>query len=1079
MRARDVERAAQRRRESRHHARARLWSRIIAVALVVVLSVGAGAVWANAGKSDGVDDARSQSCAAPTSSSMSSSETTTTASTRSTLEDRFIVRMRSYEDIEAHERAVGAVLRRQRRASWRVLPRQNAAVKAYPTDFVVVETTPSGTSMFERARRSRAKDDALVSLREVLRDVAKDVHREQRITRKSLLQDGAGDDSGNEDEEDAPSRRRGRKLLQSSVAMKLNANVLWKQGYTGAGVKMAIFDTGIAANHPHFNNIIERTNWTNENQLEDGLGHGSFVAGVIAGTSKDCAGFAPDAHIHTFRVFTTAQNSYTSWFLDGFNYAIASGVHVLNLSIGGPDYLDIPFVDKVHEITASGIIMISAIGNDGPLYGTLNNPADNLDIIGIGGITSAHQIAAFSSRGMSTWELPSGYGRVKPDIVTYGDNIWGSKITGGCRSLSGTSVASPVAAGAAVLLSSILPESTRWSILNPAVMKQILVEGAEKLPGPHRYEQGAGKLNLLQSAEILKAYKPRASIIPSDFDLTQCPYAWPHCKQGIYATMMPLILNTTIANGLGAHGEVVVAPKFIPNDSDLGDVLDVRFSFSETLWPYSGYLALYIRVKDEGALKSGVASGRVTLTVASPGARGETALRVSEVEMTLKVNIIPTPPRNKRLLWDQFHNVRYPPGYIPRDNIDMKSDVLDWHGDHPHTNFHELYDTLTSDGYFVEVLGAPFTCFDAKNYGALLMVDLEEEYSEAEVQKLQRDVREEGLGVVLFAEWYNVQTMESMKFYDDNTHYDWNAATGGANIPALNDLLQPFGIQFGDVVTEKAGSAFPKIDDDLIMINSGTTIARAPQGTFLHFASLKDRNNKEPVVANRAFASLSRFGEGRVFAFVDSNCVDSSHMRFKCFEFFMRAVAFAAENECSAKYCDPAKQINDAYSDGSELPQRRSDVDFSEFSTVLGGHPGNEGSMTCGANSPLEFHTARVSYTDLPGRLKFDPKLVERNRPSSPQTVVPRDDDDGDNDDDDDDDDNDDDGADVNFDGRKTFATSTRDEADAGVFPIVSSTTTLYVVVIVVGLICVVRTVKRRRARRAKARANAPQIGVL
>jgi len=81
--------------------------------------------------------------------------------------------------------------------------------------------------------------------------------------------------------------------------------------------------------------------------------------------------------------------------------------------------------------------------------------------------------------------------------------------------------------------------------------------------------------------------------------------------------------------------------------------------------------------------------------------------------------------------------------------------------------------------------------------------------------------------------------------------------------------------------------------------------------------------------------------------------------------------------------------------------------------------------------------------------------------------------------DDDDDDDNDDDGADVNFDGRKTFATSTRDEADAGVFPIVSSTTMLYVVVIVVGLICVVRTVKRRRARRAKARANAPQIGVL
>ena len=51
--------------------------------------------------------------------------------------------------------------------------------------------------------------------------------------------------------------------------------------------------------------------------------------------------------------------------------------------------------------------MISAIGNDGPLYGTLNNPADNLDVIGIGGITDSDQIARFSSRGMTTWELPT------------------------------------------------------------------------------------------------------------------------------------------------------------------------------------------------------------------------------------------------------------------------------------------------------------------------------------------------------------------------------------------------------------------------------------------------------------------------------------------------------------------------------------------------------------------------------------------------------------------------------------------------------------------------------------------------
>lgn len=55
--------------------------------------------------------------------------------------------------------------------------------------------------------------------------------------------------------------------------------------------------------------------------------------------------------------------------MDAFNHAILRRVTVLNLSIGGPDFMDQPFVDKVWEVTANGIIMVSAIGNDGPIYG--------------------------------------------------------------------------------------------------------------------------------------------------------------------------------------------------------------------------------------------------------------------------------------------------------------------------------------------------------------------------------------------------------------------------------------------------------------------------------------------------------------------------------------------------------------------------------------------------------------------------------------------------------------------------------------------------------------------------------------
>lgn len=100
-----------------------------------------------------------------------------------------------------------------------------------------------------------------------------------------------------------------------------------------------------------------------------GLGHGTFVAGLIASKGTQCKGFAPDAQLYIFKVFTNQQVSYTSWFLDAFNYALNARVNILNLSIGGPDYMDRPFVEKVWELTGNNVIVVSAIGNDGPLYG--------------------------------------------------------------------------------------------------------------------------------------------------------------------------------------------------------------------------------------------------------------------------------------------------------------------------------------------------------------------------------------------------------------------------------------------------------------------------------------------------------------------------------------------------------------------------------------------------------------------------------------------------------------------------------------------------------------------------------------
>ncbi|XP_050093002.1 membrane-bound transcription factor site-1 protease isoform X2 [Anopheles aquasalis] len=623
-----------------------------------------------------------------------------------------------------------------------------------------------------------------------------------------------------------PNRHANRRLLRAiprQITSLLKADVLWNMGITGKGVKVAVFDTGLSKSHPHFKRIKERTNWTNEKTLDDGVSHGTFVAGIIA-SAKECLGFAPDAELHIFRVFTNNQVSYTSWFLDAFNYAILRKINVLNLSIGGPDFLDQPFVDKVLELSANRVIMVSAIGNDGPLYGTLNNPGDQMDVIGVGGMDYADNIAKFSSRGMTTWELPGGYGRLKPDIVTYGSQVKGSNLNGGCKSLSGTSVASPMVAGAVTLIASGVLE--RLDDLNPASMKQALIEGAQRLQDNNMFEQGHGKLNILRSMKLLSTYKPKVTLSPAYLDFTE-DYQWPYTTQSLYYSAIPVIANVTILNGMGVSGKVLGRPTWHPYSNEHGHLLNVSISYSEQLWPWSGWMALHIGVNEAGRAFEGIAQGHITLTVQSP-AQGpdESEPRNGTVSFAIKVRIIPQPPRRKRILWDQYHSLRYPPGYLPRDNLKIKSDPLDWRADHVHTNFKDMYTHLRNAGYYVEVLGAPYTCFNASHYGTLLIVDPEEEYFEEEIVKLHRDVLEHELSVIVFADWYNTTVMRKIKFYDENTRQWWMPDTGGANVPALNELLAGFGIALGDRVAD----GYFDMRDHRMYYASGANIVRFPAG---------------------------------------------------------------------------------------------------------------------------------------------------------------------------------------------------------------------------------------------------------
>lgn len=230
-------------------------------------------------------------------------------------------------------------------------------------------------------------------------------------------------------------------------------------------------------------------------------------------------------------------------------------------------------------------------------------------------------------------------------------------------------------------------------------------------------------------------------------------------------------------------------------------------------------------MNEVGEKFEGLAQGHITLTVQSPAGPKETEARNSSVSFPIRIKIIARPPRQKRILWDQFHSLRYPPGYLPRDNLKMKSDPLDWRADHIHTNFRDMYTHLRNAGYYVEVLGEPFTCFNAARYGTVLIVDPEEEYFDAEMAKLREDILERNLSVIVFADWYNASVMRKIQFYDENTRQWWMPDTGGANVPALNELLGEFGIAFGDVVAE----GYFSMGDHGMYYASGTSLIRFPQ----------------------------------------------------------------------------------------------------------------------------------------------------------------------------------------------------------------------------------------------------------
>ena len=502
---------------------------------------------------------------------------------------------------------------------------------------------------------------------------------------------------------------------------------------------------------------------------------------------------------------------------------------------------------------------------------------------------------------MTTWELPQGYGRMKPDILTLGESVFSTSHDGDCKVLSGTSVASPVVTGAVSALVSLAKIKKPHLQCNPAMLKQLITHTATPLLSTSMYEQGSGVMSAKKASEYLLKYEPHASIHPPRLNLSDCSYTWPHCKMPLYYTSRPLILNLTILNPKSVSSRVEETV-WVTQSEHHQKLINVDIEVSDVLWPWSGWIAISITSNSEVK--------KDTLIVGTLKCYLSDSLD-TPAEVVLVIPLIKSPPRDKRILWDLYHNMQYPPHYVARDDLSVMGDALDWNGDHPHTNYRDAFNFLTSQGYYVEILSDDCTTFDGTLYSAILLIDVEDEFTNEEISKLTTDVNTHGLGIIIFADWYNKDIMKKSSFRDDNTREIWHPIVGGSNIPSLNKLLKPHGIALGNSVWH---GHLPSLSSrqTSILYGSGTSIAKFPAGGTI-IRSVDNLNDVEKIfkspskVRSKLFATTTRGTGGvpilgfykRIAVFGDSTCIDSAHNvlgRF-CFNILKAMMDFVVDQK--------------------------------------------------------------------------------------------------------------------------------------------------------------------------------------
>ncbi|MGA2679823.1 MAG: S8 family serine peptidase [Sedimentisphaerales bacterium] len=182
----------------------------------------------------------------------------------------------------------------------------------------------------------------------------------------------------------------------------VNAPTVWPRT-TGAGVRVALMDTGITMYHPDRGNVVASVSFATDSTgtiipVEDFVGHGTHTSGTIAAADNNIGvvGVAPQADLLIAKVLDNTGSGSDSWLISGIEWAVANNAKVISMSIGGYDYsaaLDTACVNACN----AGVLLVAAAGNDD--VNTPSYPAADSCVISVAAVDQNKNKASFSNYG--------------------------------------------------------------------------------------------------------------------------------------------------------------------------------------------------------------------------------------------------------------------------------------------------------------------------------------------------------------------------------------------------------------------------------------------------------------------------------------------------------------------------------------------------------------------------------------------------------------------------------------------------------------------------------------------------------